>query len=156
SRLADGDMRGQLLGFATDGISVEKAIHQSFLNGHEHEDAVPTATCLLYTSYLKSQSYSPVEVEMAAVLPCFLVYQRVGEAIVKEAEMETNPYSRWIETYSDRQFAESTIQAVAICDRLAEETTHANRRQMTEAFVMGTRMEYLFWESAYNMEKWKI
>lgn len=156
SRLSDGDMRSELLGFATDGISVERAIHQSFLAGDVSGPMAPTPTCLLYTSYLKSQVYSPVEVEMAAVLPCFRVYQRVGEIILSKANLESNPYSRWIETYADKQFAESTAHATEICDRLAAGTTPETRRLMSDAFVNGTRMEYLFWDSAYKLETWRI
>ena len=156
SRMPDERFRSHLLEFAVEGISVEKAIHQFFLSGKADGKGAASPLCLLYTSFLKSQAYSAVEVEMASVLPCFWVYQRVGDAILSAGCHENNPYKRWIETYADTRFLESTLQAIEICDGLASVATIENRQQMTEAFVTGSKMEYLFWDSAYNMEKWKI
>lgn len=156
SRMPDDEFRMKLLEFAVDGINVEKSIHRYFLNGKVHESLKPSPACLLYTSFLKSQAYSMVEVEMASVLPCFWVYQRVGEHILAKSNIETNPYRKWIETYADKQFEEATRQAIIICDRLASALTPEQRELMTEAFIMGTKMELLFWDSAYNKEQWII
>ncbi len=153
SRLTDESSRRRLLEFALDGIEVEKAVHEEYLEGKEAERSDQSLTCLLYTSFLKSQAYSPVEVEMASVIPCFWVYQRVGEEILKRADTETNPYGKWILTYADPQFARATKDALSICDRLAAETTDEVRQMMTEAFILGTKMELLFWESAYKLEE---
>ena len=105
---------------------------------------------------LESQATAPVEVEAAAVLPCFVVYQRVGEAIHAQQQGTENPYRQWIETYADPAFAASTAEATAICDALADAAGDATRRRMTDIFVRCTRMEWLFWESAWQLETWKI
>lgn len=153
SRIPNDRFRTRLLEFAVDGIEVEKAIHQNFLCG-KLLSAKASPTCLLYTSFLKSQAYSTVEAEMASVLPCFWVYQRVGEKILKDTSATSNngenkgrenPYDMWIGTYADERFAESTRQAIEICDSLAADTTPENRQLMTDAFVMGAKMELLFW-----------
>ncbi len=156
SRLPIEVYRIKLLEFAVDGVAVEKAIHQDFLSGI-NGTAIPSPTCQLYTSFLKAQAYEEVEVEMASVLPCFWVYQRVGETILTAVkDLASNPYEKWIETYADQRFAESTRQAIEICDRLAECASPATRSAMTEVFKMATKMEFLFWQSAYNMEQWTI
>lgn len=142
------------LRFALDGVMVEKALHESFLGPLRHP-AAPTATCMLYMNFESSKASAPVEVEAAAVLPCFVVYQRVGEEIIRRSKAD-NPYRRWIDTYADEAFARSTRRAVEICDELAEAATEETRDLMTEAFVLGTRMEWMFWDSAYNTEQWKI
>jgi len=51
---------------------------------------------------------------------------------------------------------QSTTRAIEILDELAEAASPAVRAQMTEAFVNATRMEWMFWDSAYKMEKWPI
>ena len=79
----------------------------------------------------------------------------VGKEIHKRS-LNDNPYSKWIETYADESFALSTSRAIDICDQLAATTTEVIRNKMTEAFVMATKMEWMFWDSAYNLEKWKI
>lgn len=142
--------------FAADGIEVERALHESFLGGDHPAADEMSPSCLLYTSVLDGQSAAPVEVEAAAVLPCFVVYQRVGEEVLARQTGSANPYRRWIETYADPAFAESTAEAVRICDELAAESGEATRRRMTDIFVLCTRMEWMFWDSAWQLEKWKI
>ena len=178
ARLPRKEQTEAFLHFALDGIAVERALHAQFLAGDLPTVEEMSPTCLLYTSVLEAQATAPVEVEAAAVLPCFVVYQRVGEAILARARAaeapnaapsptaETpertdtplleNPYRAWIETYADPAFAASTERAVAICDELAAAAGAETRSRMTELFVRCTRMEWLFWESARNLENWKI
>lgn len=99
----------------------------------------------------------PVEVEVASVLPCFWIYRSVGRAIIdKNDKGNRNPYSRWIETYSDKSFEKATRKAIDICDALAELASDTVRKQMTDVFVLCSKMEWLFWDSAWRLEKWKI
>lgn len=179
SRLTRKEHTEAFLHFALDGIAVERALHAQFLGGERPAPDEISPTCLLYTSLLDAQATAPVEVEAAAVLPCFVVYQRVGEAIharleacagdgaVAEANKtrgaeaaddrpHEHPYRAWIETYADPAFAASTRQAVQICDELAAATDAATRGRMTDIFVRCARMEWMFWDSAWTLENWKI
>lgn len=155
SRMPRKEWMEDFLRFASDGIAVEKALHEFYLTGHDTGSLRPSPTCLLYNSYEAAKAMAPVEVEAASILPCFWVYQRVGESIMRECA-EGNPYARWIETYGDEGFAESNCRAIEICDGLAEGASPEVRAQMTEAFVMSTRMEWMFWDSAYRMEQWPV
>lgn len=154
SRLPKQAQCSDFLKFASDGFAVEKALHESYL-GHDSEKAEATPTTLLYNSYETAKCLGPVEVEAASILPCFWVYKEVGEEILRTCSKE-NPYLHWIETYGDETFAESNRSVIEICDELASEASEKVRAQMTEAFVMATKMEWMFWDSAYNLEKWKI
>lgn len=156
ARLGRKEHTEAFLRFAADGIAVERALHEQFLGGEHPAPEEISPACLLYTSVLESQTTAPVEVEAAAVLPCFVVYQRVGEAIHAQQQGTENPYRQWIETYADPAFAASTAEATAICDALADAAGDATRRRMTDIFVRCTRMEWLFWESAWQLETWKI
>ncbi len=202
ARLPRKEQTEAFLHFALDGIAVERALHAQFLAGERPAPGEMSPTCLLYTSVLEAQATAPVEVEAAAVLPCFTVYQRVGEAILARARAEEgperadtpaakgpgaaenrpgpghngstaaganpnggvlrptplpeNPYRAWIETYADPVFATSAELATRICDELAAAAGAKTRSRMTELFVRCTRMEWLFWESAWNLENWKI
>lgn len=156
SRLTRREHTEAFLHFALDGIAVERALHAQFLAGDAPTRDEMSPACLLYTSLLDAQATAPVEVEAAALLPCFVVYQRVGEEILARQQDDRNPYRRWIETYGDASFAEATARAVGICDELAEAASEEIRQRMTDLFVRCTRMEWMFWESAWNLEKWKI
>ncbi|MDE7388528.1 MAG: TenA family protein, partial [Muribaculaceae bacterium] len=155
SRLTDKSHIGAFARFACDGIAVEEAMHEGFLRRYGVRSAVKSPSCELYTSILKAHSYSPVEVELAAVLPCFKVYLEVGKNIAARA-CAGNPYAEWIATYADPGFEASTVKALAIADELAALAGDDTRRAMTEAFVQCTRMEWLFWQSAYELEQWRI
>ncbi|MDE5849729.1 MAG: TenA family protein [Muribaculaceae bacterium] len=154
SRLSHQEHIADFLKFASIGVEVEKILHETYL-GSGHSITCPTPTTLLYNSYESAKGLGPVEIEAASILPCFWVYQKVGEHIFKTCSPD-NPYHRWIETYADKEFEKSTLRAIEICDELAENASDEIRRQMTEAFVMATRMEWMFWDSAYNLEKWEI
>ncbi len=154
SRLPEKEWMEDFLNFASDGILVEKAMHASFIEINS-SPIEPTPTCLLYCSYESAKALEPVEIETAAILPCFWIYMLVGEEIHRQCRKD-NPYSTWIETYADESFSKATARAIAICDELAAKTTERIRNEMTEAFITATKMEWMFWESAYNLEKWNI
>lgn len=143
--------------FAGESIAVEKALHESFLNKTKAGSIAASPACLLYTSYLMRQlSFAPVEVAVAAVLPCFWIYKEVGDYILANQRKGENPYQNWIDTYGGEEFATSVALAVSIADELAGRCTPGQRDAMTEAFVMCSRFEWMFWDSAYNKEQWKI
>lgn len=141
------------LGFAGDGVAVEKGLHAGF---NPNPDLPKSMACEFYTAYLKAQMTEELAVEAAAVLPCFWVYQKVGEHILSIAKLDGNPYRAWIETYGDPAFDISTKKAIDVCDRLAIEATEATRQKMTKAFVDCTRLEWMFWDSAYKFETWPV
>ncbi|MDE7421110.1 MAG: TenA family protein [Muribaculaceae bacterium] len=154
SRLPLHEQSMDFLKFATEGFAVEKVLHESYLGNNPVKEK-PTPTTLLYNSFESAKCLGPVEVETASILPCFWVYKEVGEEILKKCQKD-NPYIHWIETYGDETFAKSNLRAIEICDELASNASDDVRNKMTEAFVMATKMEWMFWESAYNLERWKI
>lgn len=155
SRLTCKEHVADFLKFATDGIAVEQALHESFLQGMELPEKSPS--CTMYIAVEEASGFDDVAVEAASLLPCFWIYQRVGEHILQTAEsLSENPYSRWINTYGDEFFAAATRRAIEICDQLAAEASEEVRRRMTEIFLTCARLEWMFWDSAYNLEKWKI
>ncbi|MDE6041865.1 MAG: TenA family protein, partial [Muribaculaceae bacterium] len=93
SRLQRKDHVESFVRFALDGIEVERLMHAGFLTGIDIESVSMTPTNLLYSSLLRAQVLAPVEVEAAAVLPCFWIYQRVGEDILSKSNQATNPYA---------------------------------------------------------------
>jgi len=151
SRLPDMADAAQFMEFALDGVAVEKALHTRFC---PDRSAGKSSVCLFYTSLLRSHDSQPVAVAAAAILPCFWIYQKVGEHLLATAKLEGNPYRDWIETYGDPAFDISTRKAIDICDRLAEATGEQTRCRMTEAYVACSRLEWMFWDSAYKMQLW--
>ena len=156
SKLSNPKQIEAFIQFAGESIAVENALHESFI--HELKDKPEASpSCLLYTSYLLRQlATAPIEVIVAAVLPCFWIYKEVGDYILEHQTKGNNPYQDWINTYGGEEFEKSVKTAIDICDQLAEQCTPEQRQSMTEAFVMCSKLEWMFWDSAYNLEQWKI
>lgn len=149
SRMPENDDLAEFLRFSTDGVSVEKTLHAGYSDGTCDR---MTMGCTFYTAYLKSMCEAPLALEAAAILPCFWVYQKIGEYILSIADMRDNPYSDWIATYGSESFDSDTRRAIDICDRLAEKETDGLREKMTRVFVDCTKLERLFWDNAYKEE----
>lgn len=153
SRLGDMDDIDAFLKFAGDGVQMEKALHSMYVSGEAVE---MSPTCLFYTSLLKAQSMEPVEVEAAAVLPCFWIYLAVGKYILSIAKLEDNRYADWIRAYSDPAFDAATEKAIAICDKLADAASDEVRIRMTDIYIKAARMEWQFWDAAYTPRSWEV
>lgn len=154
SRVPTIGMTKAFLDFAADGVAVEQAMHKVFLANEPKAEAM-TPACMLYCSVQNARQNADVAVEAASILPCFWVYLTVGKHIAAMAR-EDNPYRDWITTYSDPIFEKSNSLAIDICDRLALQASDDVRRQMTDTFVLCTKMEWMFWHSAYQKEQWPI
>lgn len=142
--------------FAENAIVVENALHESYFKDFDVNDKGNIEpACHHYIHFLRSTAaLEPVEVAMAATLPCFWIYKNVGDYIYGNQQVENNPYQRWIDTYGGDEFATAVQNAIAICNKAAENTTPEIRKRMTEAFTTSSRMEYDFWDGAYNLNVW--
>lgn len=158
SKLNDPGHIEAFIYFAGDTMKVEKALHQSFIRELEgSESAEPSPSCLLYTSFLQKQlAYAPIEAALATVLPCFWIYKKVGDYILKHQTKDHNPYQSWIDTYGGEDFERSVLSAIAICDEIAEQCTPDQQKAMTQAFITSSKLEWLFWDSAYRQEQWPV
>ncbi|WP_282111573.1 thiaminase II [Maribacter stanieri] len=142
---------------ATGIINVENALHQIFLKDNQlaHE---PSPTCELYTSYLSRMvTNHSLEEALAVVLPCFTIYKEIGDYILEnQSNKNDNRYQDWIDTYGGEAFAASVSQAIAITNTYAANASDDVLQKMEEAFVKASKLEWMFWDSAYNKEAWKI
>ncbi len=156
SKLNNPEQRSAFLGFASDTIAVESALHAFYLNDAPkplYQGASPS--CLLYTGYLSQQlAFQPIEVAAAAVLPCFWIYQEVGNYILAHQSKGDNPYQNWIDTYGGEEFGQAVEKAISICNQMAEQSPY--QEEMTQAFVYASKMEWKFWDSAYRKEEWPV
>lgn len=142
---------------ATGIIEVEDALHKEFLDA-QYKSPTPSPTCELYNSYLaRIVNNESVEVGIAAVLPCFTIYKEVGDFILKmQGNKGSNPYQSWIDTYASEEFALAVEKAINIANTYALTASPESLAKMEEVFLKTSQLEYMFWDSAYNQEAWKI
>ena len=142
---------------ATGIINVEDVLHQKFLKNNEINNE-PSPTCELYTSYLsRIVNTKSIEEGIAAVLPCFTIYKEVGDYIKEnQTNIKDNPFQNWIDTYGGEDFAKSVKSAIHIANLHAENANKNTLNKMNVAFEKASKLEWMFWDSAYKKEKWRI
>jgi thiaminase (transcriptional activator TenA) len=148
-------------GAARESIVVERELHAGYfvrygLSESDADRAETSPTCLAYTSYLlataKTGSYEEL---IAALLPCFWIYHHVGTRILRDQEAGArNPFQAWIDTYADDEFAAAVLSCRDAVDRAAAAAAEHIRARMLAAFTRACEYEWMFWDSAYWMERW--
>nr|PZN40934.1 MAG: thiaminase II [Actinomycetota bacterium] len=161
TRATDVDEAAFFAQAAHTALVVERSLHAGYieefgLSAADLEGIVTSPTCLGYSSYLQATALAePYPVLVAALLPCFWVYEDVGSAIFERTrDVEKHPYRAWINTYADPEFAASVERVKQIADRHAATAEPPVREAMTDAFLRATEYEWLFWDSAYRRETW--
>lgn len=141
---------------AHDAVVVEQELHRAHVGDIERHPRSPT--CVGYTSYLLgvAQTHGYPEL-VAALLPCYSIYQDLGARMLARAgDLAGHPYADWIAMYADPSFEIATSAARAIADRLALTADGATLTRMAEAFAMGVRWEWAFWDAAWRQESWPV
>lgn len=105
--------------------------------------------------FLSTVHNASFEEAVAVLLPCFWVYREVGLANAAKSRPK-NPYQAWIETYAGEAFGEAVACQIVIADRLAQAASDKNRAAMAGAFRRCKQLEWMFWDSAYRLERWPI
>jgi thiaminase/transcriptional activator TenA len=161
ARAPDSDALIQFAGSAREAVVVERALHEGFFAKFgvapaEAAATEPSPTCSHYTHYLVALAHNaPYEVSVAALLPCFWIYWEVGKHLLAIAAPD-NPYQAWIDTYADEAFAEGVRKVIAISDQVAAAATPIVRDDMHRAFLRASQLEWMFWDSAYRLERWPV
>ncbi|GAB5374032.1 MAG: thiaminase II [Acuticoccus sp.] len=146
---------------AKEAIVVERALHGSYFAQWGLDaatvDAMPvTAATHHYVSFLMATAYGePYEVVLAALLPCFWIYLEVGKDLATRTAPD-NPYKAWIDEYAGEEFETAVKAAIAATDEAAETASPQVRNAMHAAYTAATRLEWIFWDSAYRRDTWPV
>ncbi|QES88148.1 thiaminase II [Rhizosphaericola mali] len=142
--------------FSQNAMVVENTLHASyFLDYNITNNFILQPACHHYTHFLKSiVSFDSIEIAMAAVLPCFWIYKKVGDYLLNLKTVNNNPYQKWINTYGGEDFAISVTKAIRLCDEVADISNKKIKDQMTSVFYRASIMEFEFWDAAYFMKQW--
>ncbi|GAA4560821.1 thiaminase II [Planotetraspora kaengkrachanensis] len=150
--------------FASDAvgaIAAEQDMHSAFmadLGGSAEQAATAPVgpTTQAYTSYLLATVYGGSFLDgLAAVLPCYWIYARVGEELLERSSPDPL-YRRWIAAYGDEAFQSVVRRVVALADRAGEEATDGQRAGARDHFVTTSRYEWMFWDAAWRREAWPV
>lgn len=150
TRSENSDHITLFLKFAGNTITAEQTIIAKYLGDKIKDKSAISPACLSLNSFLlQACALEPVEVAIAAVLPCFWLYLKVGQEVYKQAD-SSNPFFEWIKTYANAQFSLDVAMVIKIFDELAQNASPHIRDKMCEAFYQSSVLEYHFWNDAYR------
>ncbi|QJW88198.1 thiaminase II [Spirosoma taeanense] len=147
----------QFTEFAANAIRVERILHETNFDLYNIQpETQKKPACFAYTNFLLAMTATQsLAVGAAAVLPCFWIYREVGKYIHAQSR-ERNPYQAWIDTYAGDAFDQVVGQMLDLTERLANEASSAEQEKMQEAFVQSSRLEWYFWNDAYQLTDWLV
>jgi len=146
---------------AAGTIVVERALHEDFFKAWKLDRASVLATpiapaCHHYTSFLMRVAHErPFHEALGAFLPCYWIYWEVGKKLL--AAGSPNPlYQKWIATYAGEEFAVMVRQVLDVVNRTCAHPllTDEQREAVVRNFVTGARLEWAFWDGAWQRETW--
>jgi thiaminase/transcriptional activator TenA len=163
ARAPDLETMGWFAKLLDETLSTEMELHRSYcgrfgITVRELEATVAAPTTLAYTSFLLKVAYQGSFDELvAALLPCQWGYWEIGQHLARRGEPPAMPlYAEWIRMYTSPEFARLAREIRALADRLGERAGPDQRAAMTAAYLASFRLEFLFWEMAYNLEGWPV
>jgi thiaminase/transcriptional activator TenA len=149
----------QFANAANEAVVEERKLHDGFMRdfGISAQDFAATRltpACHHYTSFLLANSWSEsYPVALAGLLPCFWIYAEVGRDIHARSQ-PGNRYQAWVDTYASEEFHAAVRAVIATIDRVAEAADSATRTRMAEAYRYSAELEWMFWDSAYQLGNW--
>lgn len=150
-----------LAGHAVGAAEVELALHAELLAavgvGAADLAAVPPSpTTYAYTRHLLCTVQQGSFAEgLAAVLPCYWMYARVGLVLVSRGSGEPR-YQRWIDTYAGEGFAAVVAAVLDLVDRVGPTLGSEQRRRAADAAATSARYEWMFFDAAVRQERWPV
>ncbi|MDN4640854.1 bifunctional hydroxymethylpyrimidine kinase/phosphomethylpyrimidine kinase [Agreia sp. PsM10] len=135
---------------AEGSITAELELHDSWLADGALAGTRADHATTAYLNHLLARctdgSYTTL---IAALLPCFWLYQDLGERLLAVSH-EAHPYRSWIEAYADEAVATTTEAAVAFVMDAAARADDAGRSAMRDAFVRSAEHELAFFAAPFD------
>jgi thiaminase (transcriptional activator TenA) len=118
------------------------------------EPVAPTTRA--YTSYLLATAYGGSFADgLAAVLPCYWIYARVGTALAARGSTDSR-YQRWIDSYGGEAYAATVAEVLALTDRVGPTLTADEEVVARAHFTQTAQYEWMFFDAGYRREEWPI
>ena len=162
-RAPDADSALRFNKLAQDTIVVERSLHESYgqrwkMTAKQMSSVPMAPTNYAYTRHMLTVAESGTAAEITVVaLPCAWVYCVVGQHLLKKGPPPKNhPYRDWLMLYASPEFAEVQHWMRQKVDQWAKSAGHEERRRMEASFLLSSRYEWMFWDMAWNEERWPV
>lgn len=99
-----------------------------------------------YTQYLLFNVNNDYAFGLAAILPCYWIYQQVAHSFKVDLR---HPFHEWYAIYQCEDFSLQTQQAIQLANTAYAKADEEKRKLMLIVFEQGLYLEYAFWDDAY-------
>jgi thiaminase (transcriptional activator TenA) len=161
AKAPDEDTTVMFAEHAASAIAAERDLHAALMGEMGSSPAAAAAEPVApatqaYLSYLTATALSGSFGEaVAAVLPCYWIYARVGEELL--ARSSPDPlYARWIALYGSEEFQSHVDAVLAVTDRVGAAASETERARMRRHFTTTSRYEWMFWDGGWRRETWPV
>lgn len=114
------------------------------------EHFTPGPAISSYVAFLSEiTSQAEVAEGFCGILPCFKIYHDLGKMHINSPLLHSNPYKKWIKTYSSPDFIRVTQQLCEAVNSLGNKATPELRARMRIAFASAVQHELDFFDEAY-------
>ncbi|MFP4449169.1 MAG: TenA family protein [Bacteroidales bacterium] len=146
------DLMQEYISFAKEGLEIERELHNYFMTIFSIEKARETAIATeAYANFLLTAvAFKSYEEALAALLPCFWLYNQVAVHIYQNASGE-NKFQKWIDTYSGAEFDKTTTRLKDITEEATKQSPKTMVDSMKYHFYRSAQYEWYFWDNAYKM-----
>jgi thiaminase (transcriptional activator TenA) len=146
---------------AAEAVSAERELHAALLgelgvsaDAAALEPVAPATTA--YVSYLMAAVLGGSYPEaVAAVLPCYWIYARVGDALLERGSPDPL-YARWIGLYGGEEFKAVVDAVLEAVDSLDGQLSDGELGRVRAHVQTTARYEWMFWDAGYRRETWPI
>ena len=144
-------------------IVVERGLHERYgsrwkMSSKQMTSVRMAPTNYAYTRHMLTVAQTGTAAEITVVaLPCAWIYCVVGQHLLRKGPPRArHPYRDWLMLYASPEFAEVGRWMRAKVDLWVKSAGREEKRRMEEAFLISSRYEWMFWEMAWNEEKWPV
>jgi thiaminase (transcriptional activator TenA) len=165
SRVVSPDDKIWWLDAAKMALVVEKGLHEGYgrTMGYTAADIAAlelTPNNRAYGDHMVINAHRGSLVEaIAALVPCPWLYVDLGVHLLKGfggSIPAEHPYKEWLAMYSDPGFDEYMTKLLGYLQHAADAAGPAERARAKEMFLASVRYEWMFWEQAWEFQRWPV
>lgn len=137
---------------SSDCIEIEDILHNEFMAFFSVKVAEKQSPAFAnYSTFIEEMSHeAEYPIAVAALLPCFWLYGKVGHHIL-DTQSPNNKYQKFIDTYSGDEYIEYTREFINIMERHAGSENEYTQKEIIDAFVESSRHELNVFIEATNL-----
>lgn len=143
-------------------LVVESALHAGYGEtlGYGPDDVRRlelTPSNRAYQDHMISTALRGTLVEaIAALTPCPWLYVELGQRLQREygPPPAAHPYAAWLQTYADPGFDDYMRELLSQLQRAADAADDEARARARTAFLTSVRYEWMFWQQAWEQQRW--